>query len=203
MLLSAALLADLILGLGLFAVIILTVYVTKRFKNAWVNRKIIHLSTVPAVIAYMYFFKEPYVFFSFSIFFTVMLILPHLRGSELRWFQIKDNYGEVFYCISFAILSMAMWNLDRVFAGLVMLFMAVGDSVTGLIRSRFLKRRGKHWTGTVVMFLVCSLIGFYFLSYDGILLALAATLAEGQPWLDDNLSVPLITTLMGLFLRLY
>ena len=60
------------------------------------NRKIIHLSSVPAVAFYMYIFKEPYVFLFFAIIFTIMLFVKHVKNDLSEWFQLKDNYGEVF-----------------------------------------------------------------------------------------------------------
>ncbi|RSN71885.1 hypothetical protein [Candidatus Methanodesulfokora washburnensis] len=191
---------DLMLALFLFVIIILTVMLTKKFSNPWVNRKIIHLSSVPAVISYMYLFTEPYIFFSFAIFFTIMLLIPHLKNRELSWFQLKKNYGEVYYTASFAALSLILWNVDRILAGLSMLFMAVGDSATGLVRSRILKERGKHISGSIAMFIICSAIGYYFYGVKGLLLSAIATLAEYQPWVDDNISVPLLTALTGILI---
>jgi len=186
---------DLPITLILFGIIMFTVFLTKRLRNVWVNRKFIHLSSAPAVLAYMYVLKEPYIFFSFAVFFTLLLLVPHLKSKELNWFQVEHNFGEVFYCISFGALSIAFWNLDKVLAGVVMLFMAVGDSVTGMIRSRFVNERKKHWTGTLGMFLTCSAIGFSTFGIRGIMYALVATVSEHQPWVDDNLSVHLITAL--------
>ena len=191
---------DFLLALGLFTLIIITVFVTKNFVNIWINRKLIHLSVSPAILAYMYFFKEPYVFFVFATLFTVVLILPHLKSMELSWFQEKKNYGEVFFSLSFAALSISFWGLDRILTGTVMLFMAIGDSITGMIRSKFVKKRSKHWTGTVAMFASCTVIGYVLLGNIGLLLASIATIAEYQPWLDDNLAVPAVTMLFGVLL---
>ncbi|MGQ9781509.1 MAG: hypothetical protein ACUVQ8_04565 [Nitrososphaeria archaeon] len=192
--------ADLILATGLFFIILFTVFATRRLKNVWINRKMIHLSVTPAVLSYMYIFKEPYVFFLFGILFTLILIIPHLRSKELVWFQEKKNYGEVFFCVSFSLLSILFWNESRILTGVAMLFMAVGDSVTGIIRSRFLKKRGKHWTGTMAMLTTCLMIGYIFLGTNSLVLAFIATLAEFQPWLDDNLSVPIVTMISGLLM---
>jgi hypothetical protein len=73
---------DLPLALVLFAIIASAVFLTKTMKNVWVNRKIIHLSVTPAVLAYMYAFREPYVFFAFALFFTTALSIPHFRSRE-------------------------------------------------------------------------------------------------------------------------
>ena len=59
---------DSLMAVLLFILILSTVIMTRRFKNIWVNRKLIHLSVTPAVLSYMYLFKEPYVFFLFGIF---------------------------------------------------------------------------------------------------------------------------------------
>lgn len=191
---------DFPITLVLFAIIMFTVFLTKNSKNVWVNRKFIHLSSAPAVLAYMYILKEPYIFFSFAVFFTSLLLVPHLKNKELMWFQVKSNFGEVFYCVSFGALSIAFWNLDKVLAGVLMLFMAVGDSVTGMIRSRFVSERKKHWTGTIGMFITCFVIGLLALGGKGLVLALVATISEYQPWIDDNVSVPLATAIVSFML---
>ncbi len=198
--LSGILLSDLIIAFLLFSIIVTTVLLTKKFSNIWINRKMIHLSVVPAILCYMYVFNEPYIFFIFAIFFVVFLILPHVKSKELSWFQEKKNYGEVFFCLSFAILAIPCWENYRILAGVAMLFMAVGDSVTGIVRSRFLKNRGKHWSGSIAMLITCLFIGLFFLSYKGIVLSILATLLEYQPWIDDNLTVPLLTVLFGMIL---
>lgn len=191
---------DLPITLILFGIIMLTVFLTRKLKNVWVNRKFIHLSSAPAVLAYMYVLNEPYIFFSFAVFFTLLLLVPHLKSKELNWFQVEHNFGEVFYCVSFGVLSIAFWDLNRLFAGVVMLFMAIGDSVTGMIRSRFVNERKKHWTGTVGMFFTCLAIGLSTFGFRGFLYALVATVSEYQPWIDDNLSVPLMTAVVGFML---
>ena len=191
---------DFVLAIGLFLLILATVYLTRFLDNIWVNRKMIHLSVSPAVYSYMYIFREPYVFFMFGVLFTFVLTIPHLRSKELSWFQEKRNYGEVFFCLSFSALSILFWDHTRILTGVAMLFMAIGDSVTGIVRSRFIKERGKHWTGTIAMLTTCLIIGYVFLGIDGLILAVIATLAEYQPWLDDNLSVPIATVISGLLI---
>ncbi|MBO3803800.1 MAG: hypothetical protein JTT11_08050 [Candidatus Brockarchaeota archaeon] len=186
---------DFPLALVLFAVIISAVFFTRKMKNVWVNRKLIHLSSAPAVLVYMFAFKEPYTFFAFAVAFTLALLIPHLRSRELKWFQVKANLGEVYYTLSFSILSITMWEASRILAGTAMLFMSVGDSVTGIIRSRFVSERKKHWSGSLGMLLTCSAIGAATLGARGVVLSALATLAEFQPWVDDNLAVPFSTAL--------
>lgn len=195
-------LIDWVYGFILFGFIMFIVYFVKSFPNIWVNRKFIHLSSIPAVFFYMYIFSEPYVFFFFSMIFTVILFIKHVRNDLSEWFQVKRNYGEVFFTISYGVVSIIFWPNYKIFAGVIMLFMALGDSITGLVRSRFVKKRQKHWTGSLAMLIVCSLLGLYFYGLWGVILSILATIAEAQPYLDDNLSVPIITAVAGLLLIL-
>jgi len=192
--------SDLPLALVLFGIIVSVVYMTRKMKNVWINRKLIHLSSSPAVLIYMFIFKEPYVFFSFAMLFTLVLLIPHLRSRELNWFQVRRNFGEVFYTLSFSVLSISLWDMNRILAGAAMLFMSIGDSVTGMIRSRFVTVRMKHWSGTLGMLFACMAIGAMMLGTKGIILSILATLAEYQPWIDDNVTVPFFTTLVSLVL---
>lgn len=191
---------DFIYGTILFIFIIIVVYSTKKYRNIWINRKIIHLSSVPAVLFYMYFFREPYVFLIYSIVFTVMLFSKHVKKSLDGWYQVEGNLGEVYFTLSYGVLSIVAWPEYKILAGVAMLYMAVGDSVTGIVRSRFVDRWQKHWTGSIAMLIATLFIGIYLLGYRGIPLALIATVAEAQPYIDDNLTVPLLTFLVGLLL---
>lgn len=194
---------DFLYALPLFFFILLIVKLTERReknpKNVWRNRKFIHLSSIPAILFYLYVFKEPYVFFSFSVLFFISLLLKHLKKNEMEWFQVRDNYGEVFYCLSFAFLSLLLWN-QKALASCIMLFMAVGDSITGTVRSFFIEERKKHPSGSLAMLIICVLIGYALLGTKGIILGIIATLFEFQPWLDDNLAVPLSSALFSLLL---
>lgn len=81
------------------------------------------------------------------------------------------------------------------------LFMSLGDGVTGIVRNLVFKRRTKHWIGNVAMFLICAPIG-YFLSSNidspisGLVAASVPSLVErfekiGKYVIDDNITVPL------------
>ena len=195
------LLFDIGLGVILFFIIMGTIVLTeklykKRKTNPWVNRKLIHLSTIPAVLAYMFWFNYPYVFWAFAFFFTVMVMIPHMRKKEIESFQLKENFGEVYYCFMWLIISILFWE-SRIIAGILMLFMALGDAVTGLVRFYITKipRRHKHWYGSLAMFIVCSIIIYAFLMINpiiSIIISAIVTLSEAQDIIDDNISVPLI-----------
>jgi len=189
---------DWVYAIILFTFIIFVIDFVKRFGNVWVNRKLIHLSSVPAVIFYMYIFKTPYPYIFFSIFFTILLYLKHVRNDLSGWFQVEGNYGEVFFTLSYGFISAIFWGIDRVLGGLIMLFMAVGDSITGIVRSRFVDRWQKHWTGSLAMLIASVLMGYILYGLWGVLLGFIATIFEAQPYLDDNLAVPLASGLTAL-----
>ena len=193
---------DWIYAIILFAFIIFVVDFVKRFENVWINRKLIHLSSVPAVVFYMYIFKTPYPYIFFSILFTILLYLKHIRNDLSKWFQVEGNYGEVFYTISYGFISAIFWSIDRILGGLIMLFMAVGDSITGIVRSRFVDRWQKHWTGSLAMLVVSVLMGYILYGLWGVLLGFIATLFEVQPYLDDNLAIPIATGLTALVIKI-
>ncbi len=185
---------DFVIAIPAAAIIGATVFGTKKLKNPWVNRKIIHLSVTPAILMYLYVFKEPYAFFIYSIMITLFLLIHHLKSSVMEWFQLKGNLGEVYFAASFAILSIIFWDLREV-AAAIMLFMAVGDAITGLVRSRVCRERCKHWIGSLAMLITSSIIGFVLIGALGVLLAVLATISEKQWFIDDNISVPLVSAL--------
>ena len=186
---------DFLVSIPLFACICTVIWLTSRLKNVWRNRKYIHFSSIPAVLAYMYVFKEPFVFFSFSILFAVFLFYKHKKRQLLKWFQQRKNKGEVWFTLSFAFLGLIFWYINRIAGGLIMLFMAAGDGVTGIIRSFFVKKRQKHLSGTIGMIGICSVLGYVFLGVKGVLLATVASICEYQKWIDDNIAIPLFASL--------
>ena len=185
---------DMIIAIPAATLIGVTIFLTRRIKNPWFNRKIIHLSSVPAVFMYLYVFKEPYAFFTYGTLITVLLVLHHLRKNEMSWFQIRGNLGEVYYTVSYSVMALTMWYM-RELAVTVMLFMAVGDAVTGLVRIRVCRERCKHWIGSLAMLITTSIIGYVFLGSLGLLMAIIATIAERQEFIDDNLGIPLASIL--------
>jgi len=186
--------SDMVIAIPAATLIGITIFLTRRIKNPWFNRKIIHLSSVPAVFMYLYVFKEPYAFFTYGSFITLLLVLHHLRKNEMSWFQIRGNLGEVYFTASYSIMALTMWYMRELTVA-IMLFMAIGDAVTGLVRMKVCRERCKHWIGSLAMLVTTSIIGYAFLGFLGLLMAAVATLAERQQFIDDNLGVPLASIL--------
>ncbi|WP_456423374.1 hypothetical protein [Thermococcus sp.] len=169
---------------------------------AWINRKIIHFSIVPAVLMF-YYGKIPAEVFSVSaLLFGIVQLWPHLKKREFSWYQIEHNYGEVFFAFSASVVPLA---LPREYATALLLAMAVSDGVTGVIRHYYFRRHGfnvklkKHWTGSLAYLATAVVIALIYLDGDAIRKVMWATLlalAEYQPWIDDNLAVPLVGSLL-------
>ncbi len=190
---------------GVAALFILAaITLTKRMGEewAWINRKIIHLSIVPAILMFYYELIPTWIFSGAAFAFGAFQLWPHLRRKELRWYQIEHNYGEVFFAFSASAIPLI---LSQEYATALLLAMAVSDGVTGIIRHYYFRRHGfnvklkKHWTGSLGYLITTAIIGLYLLDggpIERIGWATVLMLAEYQPWLDDNLAVPLVGSLL-------
>ncbi len=188
------------------AFILAAIAVTKRMGEewAWINRKIIHFSIVPAVMMFYYGFIPQWVFSGTAFIFGVLQLWSHIRREELSWYQIEHNYGEIFFAFSASVIPLV---LPIEYATALLLAMAISDGVTGIIRHSYLRRHGfnvklrKHWTGSMGYFVTALLIALPLLEVGTagkIGWATILMLAEYQPWLDDNLAVPLVGCLLFL-----
>jgi len=183
-----------------FLFILTTIGFTKKLgpEWAWINRKLIHLSIVPAVLMFYWGLIPAWIFSGTAFLFGVIQLWPHLKRRELRWYQIEHNYGEVFFAFSASVIPLV---LPLEYATALLLAMAVSDGVTGMIRHYYFRKHGfsvklrKHWTGSLGYFVTAVIIALPLIKagivgkigWAGIL-----TLTEYQGWLDDNLAVPLI-----------
>ncbi|RLF87577.1 hypothetical protein DRN34_01425 [Thermococci archaeon] len=186
-------------------IIIIAIGFTKKLgeEYAWVNRKIIHFSITPAIILYYTERIPKEVFALAALAFALAQLIPHLKREELSWYQINNNYGEVFFALS---ASFVVAFLPKKYATAVLLVMAISDGITGILRFYYFRKNGynvklkKHWSGSLGYFLTAFLIAFLVfpeksfaikLIWSGIL-----TLAEYQKFLDDNLAVPLVAAFL-------
>ncbi|ASJ00053.1 diacylglycerol/polyprenol kinase family protein [Thermococcus gorgonarius] len=184
--------------------IIGTIAFTKKLGQewAWINRKLIHLSVVPAILMFYWGLIPRWIFSGAAFLIGLIQLWPHLRRRELSWYQLEHNYGEVFFALSASVISA---TLPIEYATALLLAMAISDGVTGIIRHYYFKRHGfnvklkKHWTGSLGYFVTAVIIAFIFLNagtVEKIGWAAMLTLAEYQRLLDDNLAVPLVGGLL-------
>ncbi|MBP1911196.1 hypothetical protein [Thermococcus stetteri] len=186
------------------AIIVGTIWLTKYPGQdlAWVNRKLIHFSIVPAILMFYYGFIPKGIFALAAFAFGLVQLWPHLKRSEFSWYQLQNNYGEVFFAFSASAVSVLF---PRDYATALLLAMAISDGVTGMIRHYYFKRNGfnvklkKHWTGSLGYLITAVIIAIALLEGDmigKIGWAFVLMLAEYQPWIDDNLAVPLVGSIL-------
>ncbi len=186
-------------------IIIIAIGFTKKLgeEYAWVNRKIIHFSITPAIILYYTERIPKEVFALAALAFALAQLIPHLKREELSWYQINNNYGEVFFALS---ASFVVAFLPKKYATAVLLVMAISDGITGILRFYYFRKNGynvklkKHWSGSLGYFLTAFLIAFLVLPEKSFAIKLIwsgiLTLAEYQKFLDDNLAVPLVAAFL-------
>lgn len=204
---------DLLWGLILtFWVMFVTLYLSKIIAiktTTYVARKVIHMLAggVVAIVA-PYVFSSPLLPIILSYILTAYLIF-HRRTKLLYWFQDKENKGEVYFTFSFGTILLLSWILIPNFwdpgikylyiAVLPLLYMSFGDGVTGIIRNYVYKRRVKGFWGSVGMLLVCSSLGYFFLSIYGLISGIIASIVERIGKIDDNILVPFVSFVFLLF----
>lgn len=211
--LMESLLADLIVGVIVGIPILIAIKVTEKIGSdyCWVNRKIIHFSTVPALYAYLYIFNEVYVWTIASLAFFLYTLIPHLMDREMKWFQIKGNFGEVYYCLMYFFIGSAFFYINRPLAVVAMLLTAIGDGVTGIVRFFLFKKKEEAITlytstnpqirkacktliGTIAFIIAGIPISIFLLeTLKGTLVTFISAIAEKQHLIDDNLAIPIAT----------
>jgi len=117
-----------------------------------------------------------------SAFLLASYIYIRRRWKLMYWFQVRENAYEVHFALVYGVILMVGMFLGDVWIGLVpMLFMSFGDSATGLVRAFTQRRQVKSWDGTAAMFIICSIIGFWRLSWYGVLLSMIVSFVEKMP----------------------
>lgn len=162
------------------------------------GRKTIHIFASGIVaLSLPFLFKEPFLPFLSALILAIYTYLPHYKGKLYQWFQAKDNLREVNFCLMWGLVILIGWFFDKTFwLGVIpALFMSFGDGVTGIVRNLKYKKRTKSWEGSLAMLIICLLIGFK-MNLAGIIAAIFATIFEKFKFIDDNISVPIISFLI-------
>ena len=172
------------------------------------NRKIIHILAGGVVsIIVPFVFKTPILPFALAMVFAFLTYLPHKMNKIMYWFQTNDNIYEVHFCIMWGIIIALGWLLTNgnYWIGILpLLFMSVGDAVTGIVRNALFKRRTKSWWGNLAMALFSIPVGAI-LGIAGMLAGAIASVIEHfelNP-IDDNITVPLSSFLILLVVHTY
>ena len=172
------------------------------------NRKIIHMlagGVVAAVVPFV--FKTSFFPFVMAMLLAVFIYTPHKIGKIMYWFQTEENKYEVSFCIMWGVVITLGWLLsggDFLFGTLPVLFMSVGDAVTGIVRNLLYEKRTKSWWGNLVM-VSFSVAAGTLLGLAGVIAGAAASLVEHYefPPIDDNVTVPLVSFLILISAKFY
>ena len=191
--------------------ILLGLYLANYFYDSkipqYISRKIGHLA---GCIAFMFL---PFLFSSWvwplvlTIGFTILLLYAKLfRPSTFRGVGGSgrtDAFAEIHFPAAGMILVGILWGVfNHPWLAVVPLaFMGGGDAITGIIRARVYGREVKGNWGSFGMIISCLLLAYFIQPYwIGALGAVVATLAERytktSKFIDDNLTIPLVSALV-------
>ena len=172
------------------------------------NRKVIHILT-GGLVAFLtpLIFKTPIMPFSMAMLLSVLTYVPHKTGKLMYWFQTEENMYEVSFCIMWGIVITFGWLVSGGnfwFGVLPVLFMSVGDAVTGIVRNMLYKRRTKSWWGNLAMALFSISIGAT-LGLAGIIAGALASVIEHFEFnpIDDNITVPASSFIILLLTKIF
>ena len=205
---------DLIITIPIFLwVLFVTQYLSKLIYNlavkkgypedsaTYFGRKAIHIfASGLTALSLPFLFREPFLPFLSALILAVYTYLPHRKKQLYQWFQVKDNFNEVNFCLMWGLVILIGWFFDKSFwLGVIpALFLSFGDGVTGIVRNIRYQKRTKAWEGSLAMLIVCILIGFK-MGWAGIIAAIFATIFEKLEFIDDNISIPIVSFLILLF----
>jgi phytol kinase len=164
----------------------------------YVARKVIHIlgGGMTALATPMFFEGFYWIIGVSSLLIAGYLIFWRMRG-RLSWFQVEENSYEVHFAFAYGVVLLWSNWIGDIWVGLIaVLFMSFGDSATGLVRAFNQKRHIKTWDGTIAMFIVSSVIGYWVLGYYGVFIAAAVSLVEKIPGIDDNITIPLVSVIL-------
>ena len=175
----------------------------KEYVGIYFARKVIHIlagGLVALLIPLLDLFSSFVLPLAIAILLALFCWWPHHTGNLMYWFQDPRNMYEVDFCLVWGILMALSWLLtgDWWLGVVPILFMAVGDGVTGIVRNFLFKRRTKHWSGNVAMFSLCAPMGYFLGPFylAGVVAAAFSSAVEHVDkvrghYIDDNITVPL------------
>jgi dolichol kinase len=189
----------------LFVTLVLTRFVYRAMLGrglrehvaVYFNRKIIHILAggLPAVLVPILFRS----YLPIAIMVTVLAVgnyYSHMTGKLLHWYQVRENMYEVHFIVMWGLMMAVGFLLGDKWVGVVpIMFMSVGDGVTGIVRNLIYKKRTKALAGNLAMMAFCVPFGYLIFGLVGALSGLLASLVEKLEfrWVDDNITVPLVS----------
>ena len=171
------------------------------------NRKLIHiLAGGLCAVAVPFLFKTAILPFVMAMMLAILTFTLRKTNRVMYWFQTKENSYEVSFCIMWGTIITLGWFIsgDLWFGAVPVLFMSIGDAVTGVVRNLIYGKRTKSWLGNLIMAAFSMSIGAA-LGVAGILAGGAASFVEHFDFrlVDDNVIVPLVSFLILAFAKIY
>jgi phytol kinase len=182
----------------------------------YVSRKIGHGAGGLSFLLSLYFFESPWWPACLAFLFGgILLLVRFFRPATFRGVggsgRNYSSFSEVLFAWTAVPVYLVGWAWCRQPALTVasLLFMAWGDGITGLVRSRMYSSPVKGMRGSLAMLAVCLIISLVLIRplWIGALGSLAATITEWSfgdvgliKRIDDNLAIPVISlaTMLGL-----
>ncbi len=172
------------------------------------NRKVIHVLAGGLCAAFVpLLFETPIVPLIFALALALLTYIPHRIGKLMYWFQIEENAYETSFCIMWGVVISLGWFLSNgnFWIGVLpVLFMSLGDAVTGIVRNKLYGRRTKSWWGNLAMALLSIPLGSI-LGLAGAIAGAIASIVEHFEFkfIDDNVSIPLVSLIILLLAEFY
>ncbi|MEM2182027.1 MAG: dolichol kinase [Nitrososphaerota archaeon] len=164
------------------------------------NRKILHMLTGGLIAVLVpYIFQGPLLLILMVAILAIGNYLPHRMNKLFYWYQVEDNMYEVHFIIMWGVVMTIGFMIGNIWlAVLPTIFMSFGDGITGIVRNSIYKRRTKSWWGNIAMMIICAPVGYAVIGIPGLISGVAASLIEKfeYKWLDDNITVPLVSFLI-------
>ncbi|MBD3208400.1 MAG: dolichol kinase [Candidatus Nealsonbacteria bacterium] len=170
------------------------------------GRKVIHIFAAGLMtLSIPLFYKEPLVPFISGIALAFYTFYFRWKKNLQDWYQVKENFNEVNFCIMWSFSILLGWFIDKSFwLGVIpALFISFGDGITGIVRNLRYRKRSKSWEGSLAMLFVCLAIGGLKMGWAGIVAGLTATLFETWEVMDDNVSIVVFSFSLLLVFKLF
>lgn len=201
---------------GVFVINILTKYLYKKMEfrgfehnvAVYYNRKVIHILAGGICAAVVpFFYQTPLLPLIFALLLAIYTYVPHKTGNLMWWFQTEDNICECTFAFMWGVILTLGWIASGGnfwFGVLPILFMAVGDALTGVVRNALYKRRTKSWWGNLTM-AAFSIPAGALLGIAGMFAGAIVSVIEHFEFgpIDDNITVPAISFLILIIADLY
>lgn len=164
----------------------------------YISRKVAHAASVPPMVLMPVLFDGPAWPLILTGGFLVMLAVTH---PFVVWpgFAKKGRWSELYYPLAVFLSIALLWDLSPWAAIVPGLWLALGDGITGIVRTLTLHREEKGWWGSLACLGVCAGIALLVQPvWVGLVAGAVATTAErfcgdakgALLRVDDNLAMP-------------